>query len=197
MSKTKRRLIPTKLKLIPAAMISVIILAVMSLLGLLNFTTPSVSESSSDQTKEPAEQTAADANTTTTEGALVAASELIGGSFSSDSAAVDPTEVPDPTESLVPLELVDVLIDGDTYWVGVGRREEEVVREARTVGEIVRASQQTEGDSSGIKTRVTRTFEATAQAERALVSALAEAGLSEDEIDQRRTLVDRPAAISE
>ena len=111
-----------------------------------------------------------------------------------------PTETPDPgkdaataetTPQLEKLELVDVLIDGDDYLFAIGQRDLDFVREPKTVLEIVGAATEIDGDESGVKIRITRTFAATAQAERTLLMALNEAGLSEDEIDQRRTLVER------
>ena len=107
--------------------------------------------------------------------------------------STDPASDPETVEISPPLEaldLVDVLIDGDDYLFAIGQRDLDLVREKKTVLEIVNAAKAISGDESGVKIRITRTFEATAQAERTLLTALNDAGLSEDEIDQRRTLVD-------
>lgn len=171
----KRKLIPRKLKLIPAALLSVIILAVLSLLGLLNFNPPSLNDSTAEQSESENQEE----NQPPLEQSFVSAEML-----------TQPAEnAAEQTEPLQPMEMVDVLIDGDDYLYAIGMRNGEAVRESRSVAEIVSAVSTTAGDTSGVKVRITRTFDATAQAERTLVSALNEAGLSEDEIDQRRTLV--------
>lgn len=92
--------------------------------------------------------------------------------------------------SLQPLDLVDVVIDGDDYWVGIGIKDGDVVRETKTLEQITAACATVPGDESGVTVRVSRTFQATAQAERALMSALTDASINEDAIDHRRTLTD-------
>lgn len=183
-TKKSRKLIPGKLKLIPAAAISAAIFAILSLLGLLNFNPPSLNELDSTNDAEDQQSVASVSEQS------VISTELLQG----------PTETPDPakdtataetTPPLEKLELVDVLIDGDDYLFAIGQRELNIVREPKTVVEIVNAATEIHGDESGVKIRITRTFAATAQAERTLLMALNEAGLSEDEIDQRRTLVER------
>jgi len=179
MNETKKRtLIPRKLKLVPAALLSIIILAVLSLLGLLNFNPPSLNDSTAEQSESEAE--------------VEEETESVAeNSFVSADALLKPTKTIDQEPApLEPLDLVDVLIDGDDYLFAVGQYEGEFVRETKSVAEIVAAAQESHGDASGVKIRISRTFSATAQAERTLVRALSEAGLSEDEIDQRRTLVE-------
>ncbi|MGB0597981.1 MAG: hypothetical protein ACPGLY_14945 [Rubripirellula sp.] len=184
-TKKSRKLIPGKLKLIPAAAISAAVFAILSLLGLLNFNPPSMNDSDSTNADAEDQQSVASASEQP-----VLSTELLQG----------PTKTPDPakdavtaetTPPLEKLELVDVLIDGDDYLFAIGQRELDFVREPKTILEIVNAATEIHGDESGVKIRITRTFAATAQAERTLLMALNEAGLSEDEIDQRRTLVER------
>jgi hypothetical protein len=94
-----------------------------------------------------------------------------------------------------------VLIDGDRYLVRlVGEGTPSVaegetsevapLRQRRSLEDIVALARELPGDSSGVRIRISRTFDATARADLALGEALREAGLSEDEIDHRRTLVD-------
>jgi hypothetical protein len=181
MSKKRRLHILRKLAIGPAAIIAAIIFAVLSLLGLLNFNPPSVTDSSTDAPDEQAEMTGQQARVAV---AIKSA---------------DPEQAAGVAQpaTLAPLEVVDVVIDGDVYWVGTGKQNDTVVRQPRTIGEIIQACGQSEGDPSGVRIRVTRTFEATARAERALVSALTDAGLTDDEIDVRRTLVQRPNALTQ
>lgn len=184
--KKNRTLIPKKLKLIPAAAMSVVVLAVLSLLGLLNFNPPSLSDSNS---AEEASETEREAETSNS--ALVSTdAPQVAAESDSDTSTQETESSPTESEVINPLELVDVLIDGDRYLMAIGQRGEDLVREARTVAEIVEACLATAGDSSGVKIRVTRTFEATAQAEKTLMTAVKQSGLVEDQIDQRRTLVD-------
>lgn len=188
MAKRLRSWIPRSVKLVPAAMISAIVVAVMGLLGLLNFNLGS--RSGSDQTltsDTPAEhREAADP----TAGESDAAPETSpGGGTGEDSDR--PAELANPTE------LADVLIDGDQYQLALrdpGRESvdqgSETVRERRTLEEIVELARELPGDAAGVRVRISRRFNATARADRALREALLEAGLTEDEIDHRRTLVD-------
>lgn len=179
MSKKKRLPLLRKLAVGPAAIIAAIVMVVLSLLGLLNFNLPSVSESSANPSDEPAEAAAPQA------------------SFAVAITSTEADEMADgtPPETPRPMEVVDVLIDGDVYWVGTGKGKDAVVRQQQSIGEITQACGQSQGDDSGVRVRVTRTFQATARAERALVSALTDAGLSDDEIDLRRTLVQRPDSL--
>ena len=180
-TKKSRKLIPGKLKLIPAAAISAAIFAILSLLGLLNFNPPSMNDS--DPTNIDAEDQQSVASVPDQS---IISTELSQGPTDTPDAATAETAPP-----LEKLKLVDVLIDGDDYLFAVGQRELDFVREPKTVLEIVSAATEIVGDESGVKIRITRTFAATAQAERTLLMALNEAGLNEDEIDQRRTLVER------
>lgn len=91
---------------------------------------------------------------------------------------------------LQPLDLVDIVIAGDEYWVGTGQDGEVIVRESQELAQIIAASKATSGNDAGILIRIARTPQATAQAERDLLAALREAGLNDDQIDNRRTLTD-------
>jgi hypothetical protein len=176
-----------KLTLGPAMVVSALILAVLSLLGLINFSPPTVDNPSTESSEAATESSSpSQANPNP----LVAMAMADGEVVNTDETA-NPQPAADPTDppAAEPLAVVDVLIDGDQYRVGTTRLADQVQRETRTIGEITRACQEIPGDQSGVRVRITRTFQATAQAEQALVSALAEAGLSEDEIDLRRTLV--------
>ncbi|MDF1841865.1 MAG: hypothetical protein P1U77_10545 [Rubripirellula sp.] len=184
-TKKSRKLIPGKLKLIPAAAISAAIFAILSLLGLLNFNPPSLNDADSTNVDADDQQSVASVSEQS-----VISTELLQGPTAPPEPAKD-TAMAEPTPPLEELELVDVLIDGDDYLFAIGQRELDFVREPKTVLEIVNAATEIHGDESGVKIRITRTFAATAQAERTLLMALSEAGLSEDEIDQRRTLVER------
>ena len=169
MSSKNRSIIPRKLKIIPVAIASAFLFIILSLLGLLNFNLPSFSNSSGD----PQESSSNEETFIST----------------------DSNEVPEPKRDEIddanrqPLDLVDVLINGDDYWVATATVDGELDRHKKTVEEVVSDCTKSVGDSSGIKVRISRTFEATAQAERQLIDALEIAGLSEDQIDQRRTLV--------
>ncbi|MDG2223065.1 MAG: hypothetical protein P8L85_16915 [Rubripirellula sp.] len=184
-TKKTRKLIPGKLKLIPAAAISAALFAILSFLGLLNFNPPNVNDSESTSTETEDQQSVEPVP----EQAVVSTELLQGPAEPTDPAKQ--TEAVETTPPLEVLDLVDVLIDGDDYLFAVGQRELEFVREQKTVLEIVNAAKAITGDESGVKIRITRTFAATAQAERTLLTALSDAGLSEDAIDQRRTLVER------
>lgn len=188
MAKQSRRWIPRSIKLVPAAMVSAIVLAVMSLLGLLNFNigAPSVSmqalnTDSSSERSSPAEQAEAVAPRSSTTDARP------------DSSVPSTLVVEDSgnTEELAnPTVLADVLIDGDVYELGLQRSDGEIVREARSLAEIVELALELPGDAAGVRIRISRRFAATARADRGLLEALLAAGLTEDEIDHRRTLVD-------
>lgn len=100
-----------------------------------------------------------------------------------------------PTEmSLVPAAptmppVVDVLIDGNQYLVSMDAVDGDQ-REAKTLDEIIAFAAQVPGEPSGIRVRVARTPDAVASAESAIMSRLTEAGLTKDEIDSRRQLVE-------
>ncbi len=173
-----RKLNLRSLKLIPAAAISLIVLAVLSLLGLLNFNLPSLNDSAQQKQEDAAAEQASE---TVSDQALVSA-ELLQSSNQTSEA---------PAQPLLPLDWVDVLIDGDDYLFATGQRDGDFVREGKTVAELVDAARSVSGDATGVKVRITRTFQATAQAEATLMAALTESGLNEDEIDQRRTLVEK------
>ena len=180
----RRRLIPRSVKMIPAAILSVIMLAILSVLGLFNIDLPSFNDSAAttaEMSDPPDAETAGDAQVALT-------AEIDREVVSAE--ATDSTG--QTTPQLESLGLVDVLIDGEHYLAATGRYDDQLARELMTLDEIVRAAQQAAGDRAGIKARVSRTFTATAQAEKDLVDALRNAGLQEDEIDQRRTLVSQP-----
>ncbi len=198
MAKQRRFRMLRSIKLVPAAMISAIVLAVMSLLGLLNFNvgTPSLSvdgaasdaptespppESSEPESSEPyaSEPKSADDERWTATGAPDTADE----GADADKAAAGP-------ESLDPQATVDVLIDGEEYWVELRGAGGEATRESRPLSEIVEMARRSAGDGAGIRVRISRRFNAVQRADRALRDALSDAGLEQDEIDHRRTLVD-------
>lgn len=174
-SKKRARLIPVSIRLIPAALISVIILALMSLFGLLDFNF-GTSEGESQL------NVAAQSDRTT------ASDEPVEESARSLTSEPVPAEE-SPALTAMPSGLVDVVVDGDSYQLAVGYRGETVVREPRTLAEIVDLARESSGDEAGIRARITRTFSATARADRELLDALQDAGLSADEIDHRRTLL--------
>ncbi len=101
-----------------------------------------------------------------------------------------------PENAYVGLSVVDVLIDGDKYWlltvkdapsgdVGITADRKEVPKY-----EVIRLTQELPGDPSGIKVRIQRTSSATAQAESELMSALEGIGIERDAIDYRSKLVE-------
>lgn len=200
MNAKKRSLIPRSIKLLPAAAISLIVLAILSLLGLLNFNPPSLSDSADNSAND---QEQVETNTEAADGAALVSAAMLDSPNESTPADSTPAKTTqgqtEPTDErqtavespLVPLQRVDVLIDGDDFLMAMGQRGEELVRERRGIAEIITAANATAGDASGIKIRITRTFTATAEAERTLLTALTDAGLSDDQIDQRRTLVDQ------
>lgn len=174
-------------RLIPAALISVIVMALMSLLGLLNFGSGVPSEPAS-----PPAQTA-EANEPTGE-ALLGGPEVLGGAERpadrGRGQSSGPPQAPTSGESVAnlnPSRLLDVLIDGETFLVRVDAGQ---TRQPRRLDEIESLAGDVPGDDSGIRARVTRRFNAVARAERALLETLSNAGLTDDEIDYRRTLVD-------
>ncbi|TWU42315.1 hypothetical protein [Novipirellula artificiosorum] len=177
MADKKRLRIPLSFKVVPAAIVAAIAFVVMSLMGLLNFNVPGVGESSEHTNPTP----------------------MVSMEPSSQLTSRSTTDAPSRLSSEVPSQLppfdayapVDVIIDGDEYWVGVEKKDDQWVRQMRTLEQIVQAALKSKGDSAGVKVRVTRTFDATAQAALALSEGLNEAGLLGDEVDERRTLVDQ------
>lgn len=116
-------------------------------------------------------------------------------SMTPDVVFPDESDETTPTEmSLVPASptmppVVDVLIDGNQYLVSVDAADGDK-REAKTLDEIIAFASQVPGEPSGIRVRVARTPDAVASAESAIMSRLGEAGLTKDEIDSRRQLVE-------
>lgn len=163
---------------------SVITLAILAILGQLNLDLPSFSTATEEATESTNEELIEQADRVEVESRssqlLTSVDEL---NESSEDRTFDSTA--DPT---LP---VDVVIDGDKYLV------ESVTQAGRSsvqLPQVVAAVQNVEGDDQGIKIRVRRTFDATAEAEDALLAALAENGISDDEIDFRRQLIDLPAS---
>lgn len=185
-------------KLVPAAMISAIVLAVMSLLGLLNFDvgTPSLSVDGvtsdvppeSPKQKSPEEKLSEEklSEPEPREQERLTAAEVPDGG--DEGAAADGTE--SSPEPMNPARTVDVLIDGEEYLVELHGSDGDSTREARSLSEIVEMARASSGDAAGIRVRISRRFNAVQRADRALRDALSEAGLGHDEIDHRRTLVD-------
>ncbi len=101
-----------------------------------------------------------------------------------------------PENAYVGMVIVDVVIDGDNYLLltvqptqaNVSGVEEE--RKQVAQHEVVRLATELPGDPTGIKVRIQRTANATAQAEAELLAALAAAGVSKDQIDYRSKLVE-------
>ncbi|WP_047813731.1 hypothetical protein [Rhodopirellula islandica] len=109
-----------------------------------------------------------------------------------DSPEEAPTEP--ASESPLPLitpEIVDVLIDGESYLVITNANQPEQ-RNALALEALLSAVDAAPGDASGIKVRISRTPSAIAMAEEFLLEQLRQSGLDEDEIDRRRQLVELP-----
>lgn len=177
MSPNKRRWIPRSVKLVPAALISVIVLAITSLLGLLNFDidTPTISSGPAPAVSEPVTEPPAEAP----------------AQFANITAdSVETSEPGEATEAAFRPAVVDIVIDGDSYLLQVPDGQGGLTRRSRSLQEIVSLAAEVPGDASGVKARISRTFTAIAQAEQRLIEALQLAGLSDDEIDQRRTLIE-------
>lgn len=111
--------------------------------------------------------------------------------------------VPDPADEMTAVDdvprfipaiepqipaVVDIMIDGNQYLVLAHAGEQ--AREAMTLDQIVAMSATVDGEPSGIRVRVTRTPNAIASAEAAVMKRLADAGLAADQIDARRQLVE-------
>lgn len=182
MAKQPRRWIPRSVKLVPAAMVSAIMLAIMSLLGWLNFNLgiPSISTTETLTSDVPSE--------------YEQSADPVPGDADSSAGVPEEASIEEDGESSQqaanPTELVDVLIVGDEYRLALQRPDGESIRESRTLEEIVELARELPGDDAGVRARISRRFNATARADRTLLEALLAAGLTEDEIDHRRTLVD-------
>ncbi|MCM2369031.1 hypothetical protein [Aporhodopirellula aestuarii] len=134
---------------------------------------PSVSRpAEAEPTDAPEEDALDDATITDEEAAMrAAASEL------------DVT----PVVPVLPA-VVDILIDGNQYLVLKAAGETE--REPMSIEQIIAFAGTIEGEPNGILVRVSRTPDAIAAAEAAVMRRLSEAGLTDDQIDSRRQLVD-------
>lgn len=91
--------------------------------------------------------------------------------------------------SLTQPNVVDVLIDGNQYLVAVNADDLDQ-REAKTLDEIIAMTANASGEENGIRVRLARTPDAIAASEAAILTRLGEAGLTDDEIDSRRQLVE-------
>tara|TARA_R110002049_G_scaffold4601_5_gene32228 strand:- start:320185 stop:320712 length:528 start_codon:yes stop_codon:yes gene_type:complete len=145
---------------------SVITLAIIGILSTFRLDVPSL--------KEPGDATEQEVETTPTE------------RLTSDAAPI--SDSPDAIDRASP-EILDVLIDGDDYFVsdGVGAVS---ARQRMTASRISMTARELPGDAQGVKVLVRRTFDATAQAEQVLLDALTQGGLIKDQIDVRQQLVD-------
>ena len=177
----------TTMKLVPASIVGVLVVAALAILGMLDFDfglpTGETESAASSEAEDGSEVMVkiADAPTGSAESVQQELREL---------EPVRPAETVSSDVAVQPTEMIDVVIDGDMYWVGTVRRGGQPVREPLTIDEVVGLAELMSGDPSGVKVRISRTFDATAQADTALFEQLKEAGLSEDEIDRRRTLVE-------
>ncbi len=106
-----------------------------------------------------------------------------------------------PENAYVGMNLVDVLIDEDDYLLLTGDssntgglvetdKPTEGARKNIALYEVVRLAKILPGEKSGIKVRIWRTAEATAEAEKNLLAALRNGELTDDQIDFRRRLVE-------
>ena len=178
-------------RLIPAALISVIVMALMSLLGLLNFgsgvpSDPATTPVQTAEANEPSGKDEPSGKIVLDESDRPAANERQGSPMPPDASMT--AESP---ADLNPARLLDVLIDGETFLVRVDAPVDAgPTRQPRRLDEIESLAGDVPGDDAGIRARVTRRFNAVARAERALLETLSNAGLTDDEIDYRRTLVD-------
>lgn len=105
----------------------------------------------------------------------------------------DSSSVPSPstTDAFdVAPKLVDVLIDKDRYEVATA--DDSAPRVVLGLDELIALVQTAPGDDTGVKIRISRTPNAIAMAESALLERLRSMGLNEDQIDQRRQLVETP-----
>lgn len=186
------------IKLVPAAMISAIVLAVMSLLGLLNFDigTPSLSvdgiTADAPTDSPPPDSSESDSSEPNASEPGSADDERLTAADVPDAAdeGTDGDKAGTASESMNPDATVDVLIDGEQYMVELRGADGEATREARPLSEIVEMARMSSGDGAGIRVRISRRFNAVQRADRALRDALSDAGVEQDEIDHRRTLVD-------
>jgi len=100
------------------------------------------------------------------------------------------SDTPSPTES-APLDVVDIVIDGNQYLV-LTDASEDSVRQSMTLDEIVSLAETVVGESSGIRVRIARTPDAVAATDAAVMRRLSDAGFNADQIDARRQLVELP-----
>ncbi|WP_286762405.1 MULTISPECIES: hypothetical protein [Rhodopirellula] len=122
-------------------------------------------------------------------------SAILDAIVASEEDTSEETETNSETETPLPVvtpEIVDVLIDGESYLVVTDANQPEQ-REALALEALLSAVQAAPGDASGIKVRISRTPSAIAMAEEFLLEQLRQSGLDEDEIDRRRQLVELPA----
>lgn len=117
-------------------------------------------------------------------------SAILDAIVASEEDAVDQTE-PEPSPLVATPEIIDVLIDGESYLVVTNANQPEQ-RESLTLEALLSAVQAAPGDASGIKVRISRTPSAIAMAEEFLLEQLQQSGVDEDEIDRRRQLVELP-----
>ncbi|TWT95609.1 hypothetical protein [Neorhodopirellula pilleata] len=111
-----------------------------------------------------------------------------------DAPATNLTDEPPAEMELVPAKpaappVVDILIDGNQYWIATDADDLDQ-REAKTLDEIIALAQNVSGEPNGIRVRIARTPDAIAASEAALLTRLGEAGMNKDEIDSRRQLVE-------
>lgn len=109
-------------------------------------------------------------------------------------AQAEPTEdlaILTPPSSSTPTAPVvcDVLIVGDRYMVATDPAAPEL-RTALSIDEVLAMTGRVAGESSGIRIRIARTPSAIALAESALLRRLTDAGVSDDQVDSRRQLVE-------
>ena len=177
----------TTMKLVPASIVGVLIIAALAILGMLDFDfglPTGQTGSASSREAETDSETMVNLADAPTESAEPLQQDL------QEPEPVIPSDTVSPSVAVQPTEMIDVIVDGDTYLVGTVRRGGTTVREPLTVDEVVGLAEVMSGDPSGVKVRISRTFDATARADTALFEQLKEAGLSDDEIDRRRTLVE-------
>ena len=106
---------------------------------------------------------------------------------------VDPSSKPE--NQYLKMNHVDVIIDGDRYLIATkdqteATKESISQRKSVAVDEVVRLAKDLPGEANGIKVRIWRTSEATAQAEQQLLASLGAADVPADVIDSRSRLVE-------
>lgn len=102
-----------------------------------------------------------------------------------DAAAELENELADPPRPNV----VDILIDGNQYLVQTQTGKTE--RKPMTLDQILAYAGTAPGNENGIRVRIARTPDAVAAAEASVMRKLSDAGLTIDQIDARRQLVER------